>query len=571
MRIDLNTRRETVSIYLEHGDGQSIREVQRALRIARIPFTAVAANGRWEIGSEHMIKLANALGVFSPNWTTRATLRLDLLREDNRKQQDVAGKPSNLSESLDSATTLGIRPYEEQVEAARLMSAPLVRRFALFWKPGSGKTGAMIAAAHDLMSRHIINGVLVVAERPLAMETPWVDELRRWLPYSKETGVIGVAKGNKQERLRVYLSNPQWLIVHYSLLALDQYAITSWAERNQIIERPVVIFDESDLIKNADAQRSRAAMRIRQSCGRCWIASGTPAPNSPSDYEHQLSVLSGYPVNLGLTGNRNQDALVVVHELERGVHYLQRDNPRKMSETLTPLRVSLSPPQREEYDRLTEQLVNELENMDDEMYSKRIMHVMARRMRLLRLCSDPGHDSLPSPIFDDPAKWSRIDRLLETITNDPGEKTVIWTRFRDTALALLNRYKDRYGASLMMGGGVGTPDDLIRRDCRVLIATIQVGASSISLTSARNAIYESLDDISRNLTQSMARINRTGQTKDCRFWFLIAQDTIEEDLFENTMAKMQMSEDVLTEIGRPGRAQLIEMLKRTLGMVEQST
>ena len=64
----------------------------------------------------------------------------------------------------------------------------------------------------------------------------------------------------------------------------------------------------------------------------------------------------------------------------------------------------------------------------------------------------------------------------------------------------------------------------------------------------------------------MARINRTGQTRDCRYWFLVAKNTIEEDLFENTMAKMQVSEEVLEEIGRPGRAQMIELLKRTLGM-----
>ena len=90
--------------------------------------------------------------------------------------------------------------------------------------------------------------------------------------------------------------------------------------------------------------------------------------------------------------------------------------------------------------------------------------------------------------------------------------------------------------------------------------------SSLPLTAARNAIYESMDDMSRNFVQSMARINRTGQTKDCRYWFLMARDTVEEDLFENTVAKMQLSEDVLDEIGRPGRSQMIGMLRRALGV-----
>ena len=187
-------------------------------------------------------------------------------------------------------------------------------------------------------------------------------------------------------------------------------------------------------------------------------------------------------------------------------------------------------------------------------------------MRLLRLCSDPGHRSLPSPVFDAPAKLLKLDELLETILKDPDEKAVVWTRFRDTALMLLERYKDSYGAALMIGGGEGSPADLTQPNCRLLVATIQVGASSIDLTPARNAIYESLDDVSRNFTQSMARINRTGQTRDCRYWFLTARDTVEEDLFENTMAKMQVSEEVLEEIGRPGRSQMIELLKRSLGL-----
>ena len=424
----------------------------------------------------------------------------------------------------------------------------------------------MITAAHELLSRGVVKGVLVVAERPLAMHTPWVVELERWLPGSLTENKVAAVTGTRQQRLAIYQSNPIWAIVHYGNLDADQYQIRSWAQRNEGVERPIIVFDESDLIKNPEAQRSRAAMAIRQECGRCWIASGTPAPNSPSDYENQLSVLSGYPVGLPLTGDRKEDALVVVHELEKGFYYLQRENPRKVPEVATPVQVELSDPQRYEYDQLATAFLSELEGMDDQTYARQMGHVMSRRMRLLRLCSDPGHSSLPSPVFDTPAKWLKLDDLLETVLSEPDEKAVVWTRFRDTALLLRDRYKESFGATLMIGGGEGSPADLGLPNCRLLVATIQVGASSIDLTAARNAIYESLDDVSRNFTQSMARINRTGQTRDCRYWFLTAKNTIEEDLFENTMAKMQVSEEVLEEIGQPGRSHMIEMLKRTLGM-----
>ena len=566
MKVSLNVRREIVNVLLEPGDNPSPKVVQQALRNAGIQFSTVSSKGQWELHSQHILRLSGAIEQFSPLWDARALERLTHLQEDNKLREIADGQASRLSHSLEHAATLGVKPYDEQWEAAELMSAPEVRRFALFWKPGSGKTGVMITAAHELLSRGAVKGVLVVAERPLAMQTPWAAELERWLPGGHIENQISLVTGSKQQRLATYQSNPTWVIVHYGNLDADEYHLRSWALRNQGVERPIVIFDESDLVKNPAANRSRAAMAIRQECGRCWIASGTPAPNSPSDYEHQLSVLSGYPVGFGLTGDRNQDALVVVHELERGFHYLQLENPRKMPEVATPVPVDLSPPQRYEYDQLAGEFLSELEGMDDQTYARQIAHVMSRRMRLLRLCSDPGHGSLPSPVFDTPAKWLKLDDLLGTALSDPDEKAVVWTRFRDTALMLRDRYKEPYGAALMIGGGEGSPADLAQPNCRLLVATIQIGASSIDLTAARNAIYESLDDVSRNFTQSMARINRTGQTRDCRYWFLTARNTVEEDLFENTMAKMQVSEEVLEEIGQPGRSQMIKLLKRTLSM-----
>ena len=566
MKVNLNIKREVLDIQLEPEDVPSPRMVQSSLRMANVQFTTIKSIGRWVVPSQSIENLWTALAQFSPTWDQRSEERLAQVRQDSELRRMAGGQGSILEHHLEHTAELGFSLYEEQTEAAHLMSAPGVRRFALFWKPGSGKTGALIAAAHELLSRGVVKGVLVVAERPLAMQTPWVTELKKWLPPESTERNIAAVGGSKQQRLSSYNSDAQWAIVHYGVLDPDQYAIRSWAARHEGVERPIVIFDESDLIKNPNALRSRAAMAIRQECGRCWIASGTPAPNAPSDYENQLSLLAGYPLGLSLTGDQKQDAIIVVHELERGVFYLQRDNPRRMPEVTTPLYVDLSPPQRYEYDRLAAELLSELEDMDDRTYAKRISHVMSRRMRLLRLCSDPGHDSLPSPVFDDPPKLQRLDLLLATILADPDEKVVVWTRFRATASVLHRRYKDQYGASLMVGGGEGTPGDLDTAECRLLVATMQVGSSSIDLTAARNAIYESMDDVSRSFVQSMARINRTGQTKDCRYWFLIARDTVEQDVFENTIAKMQLSEDVLDEIGSPGRAQLIGMLKRALGI-----
>ena len=372
MKVDLNVGRETIDVRLEPGDDLSPREIQRALRNAGIQFSTVSSKGQWQLPSRQIQQLLGALAQFTPLWDARALERLTHVHQDNRLKNIVDDQASKLGHHLESAASLGMKPYDEQLEAAALMSAPEVRRFALFWKPGSGKTGAMITAAHELLSRGVVKGVLVVAERPLAMQTPWAAELERWLPGGRIENKVAAVTGTRQQRLTTYQSNPTWVIVHYGNLDADQYQLRSWAQRNEGVERPIVVFDESDLIKNPAARRSRAAMAIRQECGRCWIASGTPAPNSPSDYENQLAVLSGYPVGLPMTGDRNQDALVVVHELEKGFYYLQSENPRKMPEVATPVQVDLSPPQRCEYDQLAREFLSELEGMDDRTYARKL-------------------------------------------------------------------------------------------------------------------------------------------------------------------------------------------------------
>ena len=129
------------------------------------------------MGSQHIQQLVGALEQFSPLLDARALERLAHVQEDNRLKEVVEGQASRLHHRLESAASLRLKPFEEQWEAAALMSAPEVRRFALFWKPGSGKTGAMITAAHELLSREVIKSVLVVAERPLAIKTPWTAEL----------------------------------------------------------------------------------------------------------------------------------------------------------------------------------------------------------------------------------------------------------------------------------------------------------------------------------------------------------------------------------------------------------
>jgi len=573
MEIGINTVREKLTVAREESELESAASIQRRFKAARVPVKTVdGRKGVWEIPSQHIEEVSSLLGHLDVTWSPKCLERLELLRKDYHSMDNLG--VAEASSHLEYASRLSFELYPEQQAAAEYMVGNDVNQFALFWKMGTGKTGAMIAAANDLLSRGVIGGVLVVAERPVSMEDPWKTNLESWLDQEEvRANRVALARGNRLQRSVIYDEDPTWLVVHYAQLTPDLVGLSDWAGRMSKEEPPLVIFDESDYIKNPNSNRGRSAKLLRQSFGRCWLASGTPAPNSPLDYKHQLAVMRGYPIELALTGDMNQDAERVAATLKNDFYYLQQENPRKMPEELYDVSVELNPTQRRAYDRVAGALLTHLETMDDATFNKQRLDILNRRLALLRICCDPSHESLQeaglpeAPDFNDPAKVIAIDNLLDDILSDSSEKVVIWSRFRNVAIQIYERYRDKWGASLFIGGE-GDHRDLSRDECRVLVATLQKGSSSISLTPARNAIYESLDDMSRDFAQSMARINRTGQTRDCRYWIITSKDTLEEEVLNNTRRKLSTSQAVLDDIGTPGRALLIEQLKKGLNRPE---
>ena len=123
MKVSLNVRRETIDIRLEPVDGLSPKDIQSALRNARVQFSTVSSKGQWAVGSHHMQQLMGALEQFCPIWDARALERLAHLQEDNRLKEVVEGQASRLHHYLESAASLGLEPFEEQREAAALMSS----------------------------------------------------------------------------------------------------------------------------------------------------------------------------------------------------------------------------------------------------------------------------------------------------------------------------------------------------------------------------------------------------------------------------------------------------------------
>lgn len=162
---------------------------------------------------------------------------------------------------------------------------------------GLGKTAAALTAIVDLKNYGIEVKVLVIAPKRVA-ETVWTQECKKWAHLTGLT--ISLVAGDVRER-SLALQEPADICV----IGRDNVA---WLV-NHLKDWPfnLLIVDEASSFKNPSSKRFKALRRVRALADRCWMLSGTPAPNSLLDLWPQYFLLDGGE-RLGRTFTAYRDA-----------------------------------------------------------------------------------------------------------------------------------------------------------------------------------------------------------------------------------------------------------------------
>lgn len=144
-------------------------------------------------------------------------------------------------------------------------------RGGLFDDQGLGKTAQVICAADRLAARRI----LVVA--PSVVAHNWKREFKLWSP-ARSVQVITEGAAKVDQRVSV-------VVVTHTLLLRERLMA-------QILDEvwDVAVLDEAHFFRNPKAKRSRAFYKLRSiddavssRCKACWVLTGTPLPNNPSE------------------------------------------------------------------------------------------------------------------------------------------------------------------------------------------------------------------------------------------------------------------------------------------------
>lgn len=462
--------------------------------------------------------------------------------------------------------------------------------YALFMEQGTGKTWTLLADIERLYAKGTIDSALVVA--PNGVHSNWI---QREIPAHTEGNIIARAwrSGAGARHMRslddLFRPRPEGQSVPLRILAVNIDALVTkkgyeFCEQFLLSGKPLIVLDESSRIKNPDAARTKALMRLRRYCKGARIASGTPVTNSPVDIFAQMEFLES-----GLLGTTSYRAFVAEyaevlstdHPLMqnmvrrnpkaayaqvvarnpdgsprwRNLEKLQRllephsfrvlkkdclDLPDKIYKTIT---FELNAEQQRAYTKLQDELRIELDDRTELPVSE-----LAALIKLQQITS--GYVNTPLGVRYVTRDNPRLKAFMDAVEDVDG-KFIVWARFREELDAVANALAEAGITCVQYHGGVGreSREDAVDRfqtgDVRVFVGQPQSGGIGLTLTAAETVFYFSNDFNLETRLQSEDRAHRIGTRKNVVYIDIAAEGTVDEKITRNLQRKKRTAAVVL--------------------------
>lgn len=539
-----------------------LKHTARGLRLAHREANLALANEhslplRWsEDARRFVLNRTRAMGQFDTVWAQVKTLR----DEGVSRARLLLGQRPDLA-ALD----------DHQVVNLAAMTVAESPGLCLFDEQGAGKTVSMIFTFDELVQRDEVDFLVIAA--PKSMLGEWPKDFGR---FTHDTYKVRVVSGSRREKLDALAGPADVLVANFETIVSLEAELE--ARIKQFGGRCAIAVDESFFIKSPDARRTLALRRLREWANRGYVLCGTPAPNAPSDLIEQFN-FSDYGIafaGVNLPKDR-AEALPIVQGIvdARGLYirnlkmHVLPDLPAK---TFNKVMIDLQPIQLSLYQQALRALAEELEQVTDEQFRRRITNYLAQRATLLQLCSNPA--GVAEDYDETPAKLVALDSIVERIVVDQKEKLVIWSFYTGAIDRIVARY--RHLGAVRYDGTVTSVEE--RRDAvtqfqtddqtMMLVANPAAAGAGLTLHRARFAVYESMSNQAAHYLQSLDRIHRRGQARPVEYFVLICRDTIEEAEYERLRRKEAAAQDLLgDEVVAP--LERSELLQQTLALLKK--
>lgn len=416
-------------------------------------------------------------------------------------------------------SSINLYPYQKE---GVLFIEKTQGRTLLTDQMGTGKTYQSItwAAIHPEK-----RPVIVIV--PASLKINWQREIFKILPDEKSI----IINGRSPQKIEI---DNKFIIINYDILE-------NHLEELKKLNAKIAIIDECQAIRNSDSLRTIATKEIVKDIPHIIALSGTPIENRPKEFFNILNLLkpelwpnfwdyakkycnakyNGF--GWDFTGKKNTKELneilrktVMIRRLKEEV---LKDLPPKIR-TIIPIEIE----NRKEYEEIVEELGPHkglLENIE------RLRQVIIR------------------------GKMKGVIKWIETFL-ESDEKLIIFASHHWTIDYLVDHFKKKK-VGLVKLDGRDSPtkkqravDDFqLKENIKLFIANTIAGGIGLNLTAASNIAIIELEWTSTKEDQAEDRAHRIGQVKTVNIWYLLAADTLEEDMAEILDEKRKTLSEIL--------------------------
>lgn len=410
--------------------------------------------------------------------------------------------------------------------------------------PGTGKTRVQI---ETFMARRNRGGkcALIIAPKSL-LRSAWEDDIKKFAPHLT-TSVATATNRDKAfaAAADVYITNidaVRWLAQQKPAF-FDRF--------------DTLVIDEISMFKHHTSQRSKAINKIKKHFPYRYGLTGTPAANTITDIWHQIFILddgqrlgkSFYqfrasvcePKQVGPQPNmvKWEDRpgaelsvstliadMTLRHKFEECI-----DIPENAQFEVT---FHMSPKQRTAYEQMRKVALSELES------GQTITAINAASVmtKLMQICSGAAYADTERYALISPDRYSLIGDLV-----DERKHSVVFFNWQHQRDALVDEFKARGITYCVIDGQTSDKarkqavDDFQAGFYRVLLAHPQSAAHGLTLTKGTTTIWASPTLNLEHFLQGNRRIYRAGQTQKTETIVILADNTIETDVYKRLLAK----------------------------------
>jgi SNF2 family DNA or RNA helicase len=417
--------------------------------------------------------------------------------------------------------------YVNQLRAADFMfDNP---QAAIFMDMGLGKTGASLTALVDMINKGM--GPVLIVGPIRVIETVWPEEAKIW-SHTKHLR-FSIIRGNPREREEavrkeadIYLINPEQL--RWFLKKYKKY-LSSWG---------VLIVDESSDFKTPGSKRFISLRWQVKKFKRRYILTGTPRPNGYLDLWPQMFIVdlgerlgstfesyqNRYFEPAGYYGYKWKPKIGAKKRIRRSIaDIVLRIEAKGKKPIENRILVPLPPKARKIYEDMEEEALAYLDS--------RTKITGANVVSAMMKCRQISNGAV---YLNDSDEYREIHqekiKVVERIIEETGDPVIVVYNFKHERDMLAKRLK---AYSPVILSKAKDPNKVIKdwnaKKIPVLLLHPKSGGHGLNLQhGGHTMVWLGLTFSYEQYAQTVARLNRTGQTKQVVLHLLIAPGTVDE-------------------------------------------